>query len=104
MRAVTAYPTTGPRSGNSARTSPDRLPASRGLTLKVSMAFATVGLDRVRRAAIWLDESGTGLPPGRSIPERYIIAFDDPTRVAASGRSEERRVGKECRSRWSPYQ
>ena len=23
--------------------------------------------------------------------------------VAASGRSEERRVGKECRSRWSPY-
>src|SRR2546430_12223680 len=24
-------------------------------------------------------------------------------RVAASRRSEERRVGKECRSRWSPY-
>src|SRR2546430_13169040 len=24
-------------------------------------------------------------------------------RVAARGRSEERRVGKECRSRWSPY-
>ena len=23
--------------------------------------------------------------------------------VAADGRSEERRVGKECRSRWSPY-
>src|SRR5256885_7236578 len=23
--------------------------------------------------------------------------------VAAGGRSEERRVGKECRSRWSPY-
>src|SRR3989454_10523992 len=23
--------------------------------------------------------------------------------VAARGRSEERRVGKECRSRWSPY-
>src|SRR3989475_6417554 len=28
-------------------------------------------------------------------PERYRIAFE--------GRSEERRVGKECRSRWSPY-
>ena len=26
-----------------------------------------------------------------------------PGREAASGRSEERRVGKECRSRWSPY-
>ena len=23
--------------------------------------------------------------------------------VLVSGRSEERRVGKECRSRWSPY-
>ena len=23
--------------------------------------------------------------------------------AAAAGRSEERRVGKECRSRWSPY-
>src|SRR5256886_17368390 len=26
-----------------------------------------------------------------------------PTRRAANRRSEERRVGKECRSRWSPY-
>src|SRR2546430_5533680 len=26
-----------------------------------------------------------------------------PRRGAGSGRSEERRVGKECRSRWSPY-
>ena len=24
-------------------------------------------------------------------------------RIARLGRSEERRVGKECRSRWSPY-
>ena len=24
-------------------------------------------------------------------------------RLLADGRSEERRVGKECRSRWSPY-
>src|SRR2546423_1402527 len=38
------------------------------------------------------------------------IAFDaDPTffaclvRFESSSRSEERRVGKECRSRWSPY-
>ena len=26
-----------------------------------------------------------------------------PTYVAVAKRSEERRVGKECRSRWSPY-
>src|SRR3712207_5955756 len=28
---------------------------------------------------------------------------DTPARVARAYRSEERRVGKECRSRWSPY-
>ena len=28
---------------------------------------------------------------------------DDLTQVQVSSRSEERRVGKECRSRWSPY-
>src|SRR3712207_6966502 len=27
----------------------------------------------------------------------------NPNIVLADGRSEERRVGKECRSRWSPY-
>src|ERR1035437_232173 len=31
------------------------------------------------------------------------IAKDDPIMVGTVGRSEERRVGKECRSRWSPY-
>src|SRR5467141_5422950 len=28
---------------------------------------------------------------------------DRPDAVTVVGRSEERRVGKECRSRWSPY-
>ena len=28
---------------------------------------------------------------------------DEAVHVLESGRSEERRVGKECRSRWSPY-
>src|SRR5579862_6061380 len=28
---------------------------------------------------------------------------DEPVEEAAADRSEERRVGKECRSRWSPY-
>src|SRR2546425_2835410 len=27
----------------------------------------------------------------------------NPTQGGIAGRSEERRVGKECRSRWSPY-
>src|SRR3989454_12286574 len=29
--------------------------------------------------------------------------WDVPTNADLAGRSEERRVGKECRSRWSPY-
>jgi len=36
-----------------------------------------------------------GVPPGRG--------DDSERRVAGATRSEERRVGKECRSRWSPY-
>ena len=33
------------------------------------------------------------------------VAYIDPGNFATNiaGRSEERRVGKECRSRWSPY-
>ena len=31
------------------------------------------------------------------------INIDAELIIGASGRSEERRVGKECRSRWSPY-
>src|SRR5256886_2991354 len=34
--------------------------------------------------------------------ERYEYDFS-PTEEIAGIRSEERRVGKECRSRWSPY-
>ena len=37
-----------------------------------------------------------GASNGLSIAEGYNIFADD-------ARSEERRVGKECRSRWSPY-
>src|SRR2546428_6158285 len=37
--------------------------------------------------------------PGRRTPARRRSS----ERSRAPGRSEERRVGKECRSRWSPY-
>src|SRR3712207_8786543 len=39
--------------------------------------------------------------PGREYQKRS--AAEDTERVSFSRRSEERRVGKECRSRWSPY-
>src|SRR3712207_5753509 len=36
--------------------------------------------------------------------DEYIIGQDEAKRyLSVSVRSEERRVGKECRSRWSPY-
>ena len=34
---------------------------------------------------------------------KYIVEFEQDGNVKAAYRSEERRVGKECRSRWSPY-
>ena len=32
-----------------------------------------------------------------------VVIMTDQQRADLCGRSEERRVGKECRSRWSPY-
>ena len=43
--------------------------------------------------------SGKGLPGFRAKQVYQWLHC----RLAASYRSEERRVGKECRSRWSPY-
>src|SRR3712207_9368178 len=46
---------------------------------------------------------------GQSVTETLLQSHPDATAIYAHndemalGRSEERRVGKECRSRWSPY-
>ena len=37
------------------------------------------------------------------IPIKLSITNDIPSEADVYERSEERRVGKECRSRWSPY-
>src|SRR5574340_1763743 len=39
----------------------------------------------------------------RPIPRHLHSRFQDASWVRSMPRSEERRVGKECRSRWSPY-
>src|SRR5260221_9914995 len=61
------------------------------------------------------DDAGIGGESGWIVGEGTFKDFADigefvdfvvevPEKLAAaSGRSEERRVGKECRSRWSPY-
>ena len=52
-----------------------------------------------------VESSSTGLfkTVSLSTDEELTEKLDDDQRLALSIRSEERRVGKECRSRWSPY-
>src|SRR2546430_8651465 len=67
--------------------------------------------DRNATNSIFLEGGGPGL--AYSLNYERIFENDFGLRVgfsylsvsgtASSGRSEERRVGKECRSRWSPY-
>ena len=38
----------------------------------------------------------------RAFPDLEVVLTGDKRRILTT-RSEERRVGKECRSRWSPY-
>src|SRR2546427_1208061 len=47
------------------------------------------------------ERAGARVHDGDPLPRRALLL----ERIAAAGRerSEERRVGKECRSRWSPY-
>ena len=52
--------------------------------------------------------TSTSNPPNTSNPSTCLAAIPHPLNVPylflkPSVRSEERRVGKECRSRWSPY-
>src|SRR3712207_414458 len=56
--------------------------------------------DRLREMGIeFLSEGFNGRPD-----ERFdALGPEDVVLLPAFGRSEERRVGKECRSRWSPY-
>src|SRR2546422_10877776 len=43
------------------------------------------------------------LPTAASDEQVALVHTADYLRKIRTGRSEERRVGKECRSRWSPY-
>src|SRR3989442_4905930 len=60
--------------------------------------FSPAPEEAVARVKVGVRPNGLAYDHGR----RLLLAADagDPSRP---GRSEERRVGKECRSRWSPY-
>jgi len=62
---------------------------------------AMKGMSGVTDFADALDGFGS---KARTVGLTLTAAFTAPiAAVGALGRSEERRVGKECRSRWSPY-
>ena len=55
----------------------------------------------VKKAVLPVAGFGTRfLPASKAIPKEMLPIIDKPL---VQYRSEERRVGKECRSRWSPY-
>src|SRR5260370_12271998 len=69
-----------------------------------------------RLAAVWLPSPGIGIlgdwpSPGEFLDvqkenhsfEQMALAQSRTFTLTGRERSEERRVGKECRSRWSPY-
>src|SRR6266478_2615604 len=52
--------------------------------------------DRARRGEVTLQQRRRDRKDAGDVVKAFLIGF-------VGGRSEERRVGKECRSRWSPY-
>ena len=72
--------------------------ASTGLTAAISLPWAQEAYTEYLRSVHYISqvlleevETSKGTAPPR------------PGRLWTAKRSEERRVGKECRSRWSPY-
>src|SRR5712692_1719838 len=69
----------------------------------------TIVLADEEQRLIFRSPGGKPGQPGTSFecqPQRVRVFRSpdaDPPMPIATGRSEERRVGKECRSRWSPY-
>src|SRR5688572_31149120 len=56
------------------------------------------------RAWIWREREGAGWIPQPAMGETGVLRRHLHRRnVSARVRSEERRVGKECRARWGPY-
>ena len=68
-------------------------------------------MKKIRKAVIPAAGLGTRvLPATKAMPKEMLPIVDKPAiqylveeAVRSGIRSEERRVGKECRSRWSPY-
>src|ERR1051326_2746711 len=78
-----------------------RLAAGQTEGIALPLGVETEQLACRRSAAEGTDDAGRVPPSGAK--RRIVRAEADTHRGLEAGRSEERRVGKECRSRWSPY-
>src|SRR3712207_9131878 len=80
-------------------------------SVRENLSPAQLVEESIRRGEAALSDSGalvaeTGERTGRSPVDRFIVETAVTKGKIDWGeinRSEERRVGKECRSRWSPY-
>ena len=93
----------------------DSDPESRAILICASgqgMCMAANRYKHIRASLCWsLDEARAARNDDDSnvlcLPSRYLSSFEEARSIAMTWlntpRSEERRVGKECRSRWSPY-
>src|SRR3712207_9362276 len=61
--------------------------------------------ERLRHLLLKLQRRQFGRKSERLPEDQLLFAFEEieATLAGNAARSEERRVGKECRSRWSPY-
>src|SRR2546427_1355089 len=64
--------------------------------------FAVIGVEACALPISLLSRNPEG-PPQRHGAASICAGSAQITRALKNTRSEERRVGKECRSRWSPY-
>src|SRR2546426_1467563 len=95
-----------------------RLLATAALVLVLGVTWPTVSEGQVRPEESLTRPADSGLEVSLAtrlgIPSGYVRVGEGPLRgtrlrlhddlgIDVSERSEERRVGKECRSRWSPY-
>jgi len=90
--------------------------ATRKIIKKISFEISGISKDRIQPVGIVLTKDDrfafVALGPANHVAviERasmsvvsYVLVGRRVWQLALSARSEERRVGKECRSRWSPY-
>ena len=81
--------------------SPFVVPAWFNVFLRDTLSGATT-LVSVNQAGIG-GGNGDSFPTGISSNGQFALFESSASDLVANDRSEERRVGKECRSRWSPY-